>query len=159
MHSSRMRTVRYSSRRLGGRCLPGGVSASGPRGEGCLPLSRGVSTLIVSTSSPGLVSASCPGGVSTWIVSTSSPGLVSASCPGGCVCPVGYLWSWGGCLPGGSLPLVPGDVCQEDVCLWSWGVSVRGMSASGPGGVCLLVLRGVSQHALGQTLPPREQDD
>ena len=57
-------------------------------------------------------------------MSTSSPGLVSTSCPGD----VSAQWATsgpGGCLPlvlggvylGESLPLVPGGVCQGGVCL------------------------------------------
>ena len=38
MHSSRMRTVRYSGRLRGGGCLPGGVCLGGVcLGGGCLP--------------------------------------------------------------------------------------------------------------------------
>ena len=97
MHSSRMRTVRCSSR------LSGGVSA---QGEGCLP-SGGVCL------EKGGV---CPGGVSLWGVCLGGgqPGEVSAQevSTQGVVC-------LGGCLPGGvckgGLPngeCLLGGVCQ-----------------------------------------------
>ena len=121
MHSSRMRTIRYSGRLSREFCQSsgegGGRSAFG-QGEGflplvqggvclwsggCLPLVRGVSASGlggVSASGPGgQVSASGQGGVCLW------SGGVSASGPGGCLPPVG------------------------GVCLWSGG----GVSASGPG--------------------------
>ena len=54
----------------------------------------------------------------------SAGGVCSGGVPG-----PGGAWSWGVSGPGGCLPLVPGD------------------PASGPGG------GGVSQQAMGQTLP------
>ena len=105
----------------GGRCLPRGVFASGPKGVGgCLPLVPGVCL-------PG----GCPPLVSGWCLP-----LV----PGVCL-PSGLPLVLGGCLPlilGGCLPW--GKSASGPRCVSTWGVSTSSpglVFASGPGGfVC-----------------------